>query len=381
MSASTEEHRAAQLTALARVLVVGLIFVAERIRFGEHSLSLGFELTLAAAGLYAIAAFVAVLLKWPVLRPGWLTATLDLIFLGALTYASAGELQSVRRAFFLVPVLAAFTQTPRATALLALATAAAFVGAALAEGRGGDDMWTTAAFLLLVGGVSVAIAKLLVERAERIQGLADEARALAVRAVEADEGERRRLSFAIHDEPIQQLLAAQLQLRRSVSGNTESARSAAKAVGDALQTLRELTVELHPHSLDQLGLTATLEELARAIASHTEVEITLEIDERNLGERGVLCYAVVRELLRNAAEHASASNVEVVIRHESETLRIVVRDDGKGIPAGRVGEALREGHIGLATVFERARAVGGRAEVKASAGNGTTVEVTLPARS
>jgi two-component system, NarL family, sensor kinase len=374
-----ERHRAAQLTALARVLVVCLILVGERIRYGGIPPSLDFDLVLVAAGLYALAAFAAALLNWSRLRPGMLIATLDLVFLGALTYTSPGQLSAVRSAFFLVPVLAAFTQTPRSTALLALATPVVFATAAVAEGSGDGVVWTSAAFLLLVGGVSVAIAKLLAQRAQRIQGLADEARALTVRAVEADEGERRRLSYAIHDEPIQQLLAARLQLGRAVRGDAESARSAEEAFGNALQTLRELTLELHPHSLDQLGLAATLEELAEVIAERSGVEMTLEIDERHVAGRGALCFAIVRELLRNAGEHANASKVSVAIRAEPGILRILVSDDGKGIPAGRVAEALREGHIGLATVFERARAAGGRAEVKASADRGTTVEVTLPA--
>jgi two-component system, NarL family, sensor kinase len=375
-----EQHYAALLTAAARVLVVGLIFAGEWVRLAEPPLSLAFDLTLAAAGIYALGSLAAALLKWPLLAPWWLVATLDLAFLGALTYTTAGDLATVRRAFFLVPVLGAFTQTPRATARLALAAPTVYSVAALAEGSGAETVWPTAAFLLVVGGVSVAIAKLLADRAGRIQRLAEESRALTARALEAEAGERRRLSYAIHDEPIQQLLAARFELGRAARGDNESALSAAKSVSGALRTLRELTFELHPHSLDQLGLAATLEELAERIADHSGAEIALEIDDRDVGARRVVCFAIVRELLRNAGEHASASRIDVSVRSEPEALRVVVSDDGRGIPHDRRAEALRDGHLGLAAVFERARAAGGRAEITSSPAGGTTVEVTLPAR-
>jgi two-component system, NarL family, sensor kinase len=376
---SVEERRhAAVLTALARVLIVGLIFVGERLRVGDMERT--FDLILTAAGLYALAALAAILLRSPVPVSGRLTAALDLAFLGALTYTSAGELSTVRGAFFLIPVLGAFTQTPWSTALLAVASAAVFGGAALAEGSGEVAVGTSAAFLLLVGGVSVAIAKLLADRGARIGGLIDASQALTARALNAEASERRRLSYAIHDEPIQQLLSARLGIGRIARGDREAARAAQAAIDDALRSLREMTFELHPHVLEQLGLAAALEQVAEGIADRTGAEIVLEIAD-GMNEQGSgLCFAITRELMRNAEEHAEASRIAVVVRSEAPGVRIAVHDDGGGIAAGREAEALSEGHIGLAAVFERARAAGGHAEVSSTPGRGTWIEVMLPRR-
>jgi two-component system, NarL family, sensor kinase len=377
VNAVAEERRyAALLTALARVLVVGLIFVGERLRVGD--LDLAFDLILGAAGLYAVATLTAILVRSQAPPPGRLTAILDLAFLGALTYASAGELSTVRRAFFLIPVLGAFTQTPRSTAILALASAGVFAGTALGEGSGEVDVGTNAAFLLLVGGVSVAIAKLLADRSARIHGLVEAAQALTARALDAEAGERRRLSYAIHDEPIQQLLGARLATGRAAQGDREAARAAQTAIDDALRSLREMTFELHPHVLEQLGLAAALEQVAEGIADRTGAEILLEAADSQHEQGSGLCFAITRELMRNAEEHAAASRIEVVVRPEPQGLRITVRDDGRGFEPGRAAEALSEGHIGLAAVLERARAGGGQAEIRSFPGHGTTIEVTLP---
>jgi two-component system, NarL family, sensor kinase len=374
---AAERQHAVLLTALARVLVVALIFVGERLRVDD--LDLTFDLILAIAGVYAIATLAGALLSSPTARPGIVTVTLDLGFLGALTYASAGDLSTVRRAFFLVPVLAAFTQAPRTTALLALAAPGVFVGAALAEGSGEIAVGTNAAFLLLVGAVSVAIAKLLADREGRIRRLVEESRTLTARAIDAEESERRRLSYAIHDEPIQQLLGARLAIGRATRGDRSAAREATAAIDEALRGLRELTSELHPYTLEQLGLSAALEQLAEGITDRTGAEVAVDVTTDGIDEERIrLCFAITRELMRNAEAHADASRIEVGVAPDRGGLRIIVRDDGKGMPAERPAEALREGHIGLGTVLERARAVGGSAAVTSSTRKGTIAEVILP---
>jgi signal transduction histidine kinase len=84
----------------------------------------------------------------------------------------------------------------------------------------------------------------------------------------------------------------------------------------------------------------------------------------------------VRELVTNAATHASASKVTVVVAAEPRALRLTVADDGVGLPHGRLEQALDEGHIGLAAASERVRAVGG--DISVESGRGTTITVVLP---
>jgi two-component system, NarL family, sensor kinase len=88
----------------------------------------------------------------------------------------------------------------------------------------------------------------------------------------------------------------------------------------------------------------------------------------------------VRELLTNAAKHAGATRVRVSVRRAADAILLEVADDGAGIAEGRLPDALREGHIGLASSIQRVEAVGGSLTLSRAPGGGTTAAVTLPIR-
>ena len=83
------------------------------------------------------------------------------------------------------------------------------------------------------------------------------------------------------------------------------------------------------------------------------------IDPDAAGRRDELVLSLARELLRNADKHAQATRVTVRVALEHGSVRLEVTDDGRGLAPGRLTEALREGHIGLASSRERAEAIGG----------------------
>jgi signal transduction histidine kinase len=88
---------------------------------------------------------------------------------------------------------------------------------------------------------------------------------------------------------------------------------------------------------------------------------------------------IARELLRNAFQHARAHQIEAEIRYDSDVLRLVMRDDGKGIDPKILQDGGRPGHWGLPGVQERARGIGARLEFLSEAGAGTEIRLTLPA--
>jgi signal transduction histidine kinase len=90
-------------------------------------------------------------------------------------------------------------------------------------------------------------------------------------------------------------------------------------------------------------------------------------------------YRITRELLRNAFRHSRASQIEADIRYDDRLLRVLIRDDGKGIDPKVVEAGGRAGHWGLSGMRERAKRIGARLEFWSEAGAGTEVALSIPA--
>jgi signal transduction histidine kinase len=197
------------------------------------------------------------------------------------------------------------------------------------------------------------------------------------------EEERTRIARELHDELGQELTAMHLALALTqsryakdpgcVKGNLVELDALLKRTH---QTTRNLVRELRPPMLDELGLLASLEWLAR----HTErsgVPCSLHADDvDNLApETSAVAFRIVQEALTNVVRHAQARHVEVSLVTASRQLAITVSDDGIGLPSGHA----RHG-FGLRGMKERVISLAGKLDVRARAGGGTTLAVTLPLR-
>jgi len=217
-------------------------------------------------------------------------------------------------------------------------------------------------------------------RTARVEGLAASRQRLVTQGIESVERERTRLAGALHDSPVQNLIAARHDLRRAQRcGDPESFARVHEAIDVTVAELREEIFNLHPHVLDHVGLGAALEQVARRYCHDGALRVIVEVDpDEGLPQPHVL-FALGRELIGNAAKHAQASEVRLCIKRESEGVTLEVADDGCGIPPGRMRHALLEGHIGLAAVSERVTGLRGSFSINTALGAGTTVRVTLPA--
>jgi two-component system, NarL family, sensor histidine kinase UhpB len=126
--------------------------------------------------------------------------------------------------------------------------------------------------------------------------------------------------------------------------------------------------------LDDLGLQSALRALCTAAAAHEElhVERRLELAETVSPEVELVVYRVAQESLTNVMRHAGASEVLVALAHVGGGLRLVVRDDGRGLPTDFNGGA------GIAGMQERALHVGGRLTVSKLPAGGTEVRLDIP---
>lgn len=385
---SLRDHRRAAL-ALLRLTLLGVVFVCEQLVDARELADSGFFVVFGIAVAYAIAALIIsvrgsarVTERFAPLQPGF-----DVLLMSGLAYTSGGAFSDVRKAFFVIPLAAAFSERPRSTASWSLLAVAAFTFlSVVAAGHppGSLNTWQRMTvnqdlYLAWTGAAATLLAVGLRRRTAHIEELALSRQRLVTQAIESVERERTRLAGALHDSPVQNLIAARHDLRRAErTGDKASFVRLHEAIDATIQELREEIFKLYPHVLDHVGLSAALEQVARHHARDSELEITVAIDvEDDLMHRQVL-FALGRELLGNAAKHAGATKIGLRLRRQGAASVLEVQDDGCGIPEGRMREALLAGHVGLAAVRERVEVLGGTVTISTALGRGTTVRIVLP---
>ena len=218
--------------------------------------------------------------------------------------------------------------------------------------------------------------------------------------MEARERERTRWAREIHDESIQGMGALRLKLAnaRDVDDPAalhETVNAVLEGLGHEIDGLRHLITELRPAALDDLGLAAALEALARRAQAIDGLDVQTEIDlgpgpgadetsaygRRLDPELESTIYRIVQEALTNVSRHAQATKAVVSISERDGVLRASVTDDGQGLPdAGRLGprgDGL-EGGFGMSGMRERAELVGGELEFAPAPGRGTIARLVVP---
>jgi two-component system NarL family sensor kinase len=113
-------------------------------------------------------------------------------------------------------------------------------------------------------------------------------------------------------------------------------------------------------------------------AERAGFDYDIEVAAESSGDADDVVLALVRELVQNVVKHADASRLRVSVSESDGDLLLEVADDGRGMAPDRPDEALRDGHIGLASARERVDAIGGQLEVDSPAGAGTRVRVAIP---
>ena len=204
--------------------------------------------------------------------------------------------------------------------------------------------------------------------------------------LEPDERERRRWARELHDETLQGLAGVRVLLS-TVRRHADSAELAAavdqalEMLGEEIQKLRHLIVDLRPAELDDIGLKAAIEKLGRRTAAIggpsviTEVRLAFESGtsaNRLTPEIETAVYRIVQEALTNAVKHAGASAVHVRVTDTGDELEVAVSDDGRGFN-GRPGDE----RFGIVGMRERATLISGKLRVTSSS-EGTTVRLTAP---
>jgi signal transduction histidine kinase len=199
----------------------------------------------------------------------------------------------------------------------------------------------------------------------------------------AEEKERLRLSYELHDEAGQGLIAAILELNEIDALIAGAARErlqlVRKKMEDLGKTLHRIAWELRPPSIDELGLRKALTSYIAEWGERCSTEVDLHCDDPQLdtvpSEIGTAVYRIVQEGLTNIVKHAGhPSDVSIVIRRVATTLQLIIEDNGCGFDAGAMSAKSGAARgLGLAGMRERLTLIGGTLEIESAVGAGTTI--------
>jgi signal transduction histidine kinase len=230
---------------------------------------------------------------------------------------------------------------------------------------------------------SVAIAVEKSRLFEEVRAGRERLAALSRRLMEVQEAERRHIARELHDEIGQHLTGINLLLggfeHLSVEGAAARLKEVRASVTGLVSRVRDVSLDLRPAMLDDLGVLPALSWLFTRYTAQTGIKVAFKhraLQQRFTAEQETAVYRIVQEALTNVARYARVSSVSVDAWADGDTLGVSVTDHGVGFDVGAV---LANGVSGgLAGMRERAMLLGGRLTVESNPGAGTRLIVELP---
>ncbi|OXE36749.1 MAG: hypothetical protein CGW95_05865 [Phenylobacterium zucineum] len=197
------------------------------------------------------------------------------------------------------------------------------------------------------------------------------------------EEERKRISRELHDDLGQQLTGLKLSLSWLGSRLKDGKPTTVSDVDEmrhqmdaAITSVRRLATELRPRVLDDVDFKEALTWQSEEFIKHSGLQIKLDLQDADRvadDQLATALFRIVQEALTNVVRHSKATEVQVSLQLQDDSLRLVVSDNGQGFEAGTSG-----GGVGLVSMRERCAAIGARFVVHSSIGAGSRIEVHVP---
>ncbi|MGW7176642.1 PAS domain-containing sensor histidine kinase [Streptomyces xanthophaeus] len=251
--------------------------------------------------------------------------------------------------------------------------------------RDGSRFWANVVITALRDekGVLQGFGKVTRDMSERraAQHALTERRRLFDHLVQAQETERRRIAWDVHDDSIQAMVAVGMRLEllaeRVPASQSAELQRLDVSVREAIGRLRSLTFRLHPPGIDRHGLAEGLSSHLDDVVGSWGTAYTFEhrLDHEPTPETGITIFRIVQEALLNVHKHARANRVEVRVTSADGGILTRVMDDGTGAPMSQSGA---RDHFGVIEMRERAETAGGWWSMHSRPGTGTTVEFWVP---
>jgi len=216
----------------------------------------------------------------------------------------------------------------------------------------------------------------------------DQVRDLAGQLITAQEAERARIARELHDDIGQRIAAFAISItsikRQPLVQSTEGLRDEMASLQartiDLSESVRHLSHDLHPATLQHAGIAAVIRSHCAEFAKQTgsDVVVNAEVEPDAVEATVALClFRVTQEALQNIARHAAARHVQVSLTRSATNVELSIADDGSGFDPAR--EDAGGGGLGLQSIRERVRMAHGRLMIDSAPGRGTTVWVSVAA--
>jgi signal transduction histidine kinase len=207
----------------------------------------------------------------------------------------------------------------------------------------------------------------------------------------SQESERQRISFELHDSVAQDLSTSKIICEMLLKDNSfrpevrKQVSEISENLHKTLSNVRDLSYELRPPGLEDLGLTHTMHELCDDFSKKTGVRNDFQsagMDSLNLNyNTKINLYRVLQEALNNVRKHSDASNVKIRLIASFPNIILRIEDDGKGFDLkDRLTRTSNEKRMGLSSMEERVGLLLGRIDIKSIPGKGTKVFIEIPQR-
>jgi signal transduction histidine kinase len=205
-------------------------------------------------------------------------------------------------------------------------------------------------------------------------------RQLSKRMLSVQEQERVRIAREVHDELGQALTAMKIDLQqmgRRHAGLDEPLGALARTIDQIVELVRRIASDLRPAILDDLGVTAALEQQLRRVRESTGMKTTLVVDEEPALDMltSVTLYRIAQEGLANIVRHAEATEVEISLMIRDGAAVLEIGDNGRGVAPEQVADSRSLGLVGMR---ERASLLGGSVTIHGRPGEGTRITAILP---
>jgi signal transduction histidine kinase len=226
------------------------------------------------------------------------------------------------------------------------------------------------------------------ERTQELLRASQELRELSARILQAQDEERRRIARELHDGA-GQLLAALGMEAANLAGESDrlSARAASSLsnieslVVQMTKDIRTMSHLLYPPLLDEVGLQSALKDYLAGFAARSGIQVSLDLPstmERLDRDTELQLFRIIQESLTNIHRHSGSKTASIRITHHDGGLVLDVRDEGKGMPAGRLAEIQSKGSgVGFRGMRERVLQLSGTLSIE-SDGSGTRIHVVIP---
>jgi signal transduction histidine kinase len=227
-----------------------------------------------------------------------------------------------------------------------------------------------------IGQLAAAFNDMAARIAERDASL----RQLSKRLLSVQEQERVRIAREVHDELGQALTAMKIDLQQLGTRHRalqEPLAGIGRRIDETVDLVRRIAADLRPAILDDLGITAALEQQLRRLRETSGIRTTLTVDEEPEIDMltSATFYRIAQEALANVIRHADATAVEISLAIDGGTAVLKIRDNGRGMSPEKPDDPKSLGLIGIR---ERAELLGGSATIDSLPGEGTMIVAKLP---